>query len=555
MTVYDQMLKVLSTVGVRHIFGVPGDAINPLIDSIRRQKDIQFIHVAHEEAGALAASAQAKLTGRLAVCAGTVGPGAIHLLNGLYDAAKDRAPVLVITGQVPSDEKGFHYHQEVDLQRLYDDVTLFNSAVVNPAQMPRIALNACQAALYAGGVAMLSIPHDIATQSVESVEINLADKQRFHVLPESEKYRQVLEVIRQSNSPTILFGEGCRDAIEGLVAVSERLQAPLVNSLRAKDMLPGDHPRLAGGLGMLGSKGGLEAVSECDLLLVVGSDFPYREWYPDKTSIVRVDRDGTVFGRRTSDEIGLVSDAGVFLNKLLEDIPQQENRTHFTRVMASRGRWNADMERKSELTENCDRILPQGAIRAIGEAANDDAIFTCDTGAITAWAARHLRMRGSQRFTLSFNLATMAYALPAALGAQLSHPGQQVISLSGDGGFNMLMGDFLTAVKYHLPIKVFIFNNHKLGLIEAEQEAEGLPESETDLLNPDYALLAKSFGAEGFRVTRPDELKETVAQAFTTEGPCLVDIEVSGDELPIPPKIRPYQAMNFAKAKLKELFQ
>lgn len=555
MKLYEQLLDILYEAGVREIFGVPGDAINPLIEALRKQDRIRFIHVVHEEAGAFAASARAKLTGQLSVCTGTVGPGAIHLLNGLYDAAKDHAPVLALTGQVPSIEIGFNYHQEVDLQRLFSDVATFRAILSNPGQMPRIAIEACNAALSNRGVSVLTIPHDIGSQSVEGHAEAVLTMHQSHVVPPANELDAAAVLLNKAERPSILYGEGCREAVDELVTLAGQLKAPLIHSLKAKDLLPADHPLVAGGLGLIGTRGGLHAVESCDALLVAGSDFPYRDWYPDNVPIIRIDIRGCVIGRRVARETGLVGDCKSTLAELSKRIEQKSNDDHLEAMCKARETGERAMARRADLTRSKDTIHPQAVAALIGKWSDEGAIFTCDTGAVTVWGARHLRLKKNQRFLLSFNLASMAFAMPAALGVQLACPDRQVIALCGDGGFNMLMGDFLTAVKYRLPIKVIIFNNRQLGLIQMEQESEGFPEHETDLLNPDYALLAESFGAAGFSVADPAHLEEALHKTLSCEGPALLDVRIAAGELTMPPRITAGQAWGFAKAKIIEWLQ
>lgn len=553
MKFYEQLLDVLKKHDVKEIYGVPGDAINPLIEALRKQNDIDFIHVAHEEAGAFAASAQAKLTGKLAVCCGTVGPGAIHLLNGLYDAKKDYAPVLAITGQVAEEEMGLTYHQEVDLHTLFRDVSIFQSTVRTADQMPRIAIEACNAAFNEKGVAILTVPHDIGKQTVKPAEIPPKAVPCHRNLPQQERLEQAADMINKAEKVSLLYGEGCRYCPGELKSLAETLKAPMIHSLKGKDLIAADYPYLAGGLGLLGDRGGVTAADECDVLVVLGSDFPYRDWYPD-VPIIRVDRNGRVIGRRMPQDLGVVGDCGEVISGLLELVDEKKNTSHLESVQQAKSRWKKMLDKSASRERSKDIIHPQALARAISDQADENAIFTCDTGSVTVWAARHLNMTGKQRLTLSFNLASMAYAMPAALGAQRAYSDRQIISLSGDGGFNMLMGDFLTAVKYNLPIKVFIFNNGKLGLIKMEQEVEGYPESETDLHNPDYALLAKSFGADGATVTHPQNLEEAVDKALKHPGPYLLDVHTHPDELTLPPKVELSQAWGFSNAKIKEFF-
>jgi thiamine pyrophosphate-dependent acetolactate synthase large subunit-like protein len=554
MKLFEQLLDILGQCGVKHIYGVPGDAINPLIEALREQDQIRFIHVTHEEAGAFAASAEAKLTGNLAVCAGTVGPGAIHLLNGLYDAAKDYAPVLAITGQVPSSEIGSNYHQEVDLHNLFHDVARYSASVMNPKQMPHVALEACNTSISEGGVSVMHIPHDIGEKDVPDAGAFTVDSsQKPQMLPVEERLNEAAEKIEDAKNVAILAGNGCRNAADELVELAEHLKAPIVYSLKAKDIVPYNSPYCAGGLGLLGARGGVEAVKECDLLIAAGSDFPYREWYPEKKPVIRIDVKGSVVGRRTSNDFGLIGDCKSVFAELLERLDERENTSYLKKVQKSRDRWREGLKVASDLSRSSSVIHPQAAARLISENADDDAIFSCDTGEVTVWSARHLIPDKERRMVMSYNLASMAFAMPGSLGAQLAFPGRQVISISGDGGFNMLMGDFLTAVKYELPIKVFVFNNGKLGLIKMEQEVEGYPENETDLFNPDYQLLAESFGATGNSVEDPSKLEDAVKTALEHDGPYLLDIHIDPNELTLPPKIKLKQAWGFSLSKFREM--
>lgn len=552
---YDKLLELLKCYGVKEIYGVPGDAINPLIDAIRRDDEIRFIHVNHEEGGAFAASAAAKLTGRLQVCAGTVGPGAIHLLNGLYDAKKDHAPVLAIAGQVPGNEIGSSFHQEVDLKELFSDVSAYISELRQPEQLSSNALEACRTALVGRTVSTLVIPHDTGSESLPDFEWNVSPELPDCGIQPAEKSMQSLaDAVAESKAITLLVGEGSRHHAEAVFELAAHWNAPIIRSLRAKDIVPEDSEYFAGGLGLLGDRGGVTAMSDADLVLVLGSDFPYREWYNEDCRTFQIDRRAEVLGRRHAESEGIHGDLGPALDWLLKHTEAKENDSHLKSVQRSRGRWEKFLDHQSAEDRSEDQLHPQVLARAVGEAADSDAIFTCDTGAVTVWAARHLGMRRGQRFTLSFNLASMAYALPAAVGAQISHPDRQVVALCGDGGFNMLMGELLIAAKYKLPIKVVIFNNRKLGLIQMEQEAEGLPESETGLQNPDYVTLAQAMGLPGWRVDRPEELKNVLHDAFAVNGPVLVDARVNDTEVTWPPSIGPSQALGFSLSKLKELF-
>lgn len=554
MTLYDQILALLKQHEVDHIFGIPGDAINPLIDAIRRDDDLRFIHVNHEEGGAFAASAAAKLTGRLQVCAGTVGPGAIHLLNGLYDARKDHAPVLALLGQVPTEYLGGDYHQEVDLPALFGDVACYLAEVRTPGQMPQVAIEACNAAVAERGVAVLVIPHNLGGASVKEAPLNAfrpADRGRLTAPPAA------LETLRRQLADAkriaLLVGEGARDAQDQLLPLAEHLQAPIIHSLKAKDLVPEDSPFAAGGLGLLGARGGVSAVADCDLLLMLGTDFPYREWLQPPAAIVQVDTRPLALGRRRPGVTGIHAEVADVAAWILAHTPARTDDGLVKSMHRSRAMWDKLMATQEDVARSSDLLHPQAVAAALARLAPDDAIFTCDTGEVTVWGARHLHLSGNQRFTASFNLASMAYALPAAVGAQLAFPERTVVSLSGDGGFNMLMGEFLTAVKYALPLKVVVFNNGKLGLIKMEQSAEGLPECETGLHNPDYVAIAAACGGRGFRIEAPSELDAVLASALAEPGPVIVDARVNPNEITWPPKIELSQAVGFGLAKVKEL--
>ena len=556
MKLFNQLLKILNGLDVEHIFGVPGDAINPLIEALREQDAIKFVHVAHEEAGAFAASAQAKLTGHLAVCAGTVGPGAIHLLNGLYDAHMDHQPVLAIVGQVPSEERGTHFHQEVDLKTLFTDVSVFVEEITTPKQMPRLALQACRAALEYKGVAVLVIPHNVGSQEVEDVDFErVRSEAPSRLVPDQGILDKMIESIKEAKKVAIFAGEGCRFVGDDVLKLAEKLKAPIIRSLKAKDIIPEEHENFVGGLGLLGDRGGVEAMKHCDLLLMLGTDFPYREWYNQKATIIEVNNSQHMIGRRTPNAFPVVGDCEYVVPYLLKNLDERTDDDLLKRARKAGKYWEEGLDAYSSLTGGNSTIHPQQLAQALSEKAADNTIFTCDTGAVTVWGARHLRLKHGQRFSLSFNLASMAYAMPASIGAQLAFPDRRVISLSGDGGLNMLMGDLLTLVKYKLPVKVVVFNNGKLGLIKMEQEVEGYPEHETGLHNPDYVKLAEAVGAKGFLITKPEDLDGKLSEALETDGPVIIDVHVNPDELTLPPKISLEQAAGFGLSKFREMLE
>lgn len=551
-TISDALLDILARAGVRDMFGIPGDAINSVVEGVRKQDTIRFIQVRHEETGAFAAAAQAKLTGRLAVCLGTAGPGAIHLLNGLYDAKLDHAPVLAITGQVPTARLGSDYHQEVDLYTLFKDVAVFNQVVVSPEQMPHLAVRACQAAISQRGVAHLSLPVDVAGARYSARDSHPVFSGKALIVPCAADLDRAADLLNASERVVILAGIGATAARDQLVRLAERLQAPVIKTLRGKEILPDDHPLSLGGLGLLGTRPAVDAIDACDALLMVGTDFPYHDFYPDDVPAIQIDVEPDRLGKRYPVEVGLRGHAHLTLEALFGRVDAKDDGSFLEACRESMEAWRSRMDEQETSADT--PIRPQVVARALGELAADDAIFVCDTGAVTVWGARHLRMRAEQRFVLSSSLASMAFGLPGAIGAQLAYPERQVVALVGDGGFMMLVGDLVTAVKYELPLTIVIFNNHKLGLIQMEQEVQGYPEYQTGLLNPDFTALARACGADGISVSDPGELEAALRDALHTDAPTVVDVAVNPEERTMPPKINAKQAFGYGVAKAREFF-
>jgi len=553
MNVCESLLRTLVNAGVRRIYGIPGDAVNGLIEAIRRQDTIRFVQVRHEEAGAFAAVAEAKLTGSLGVCVGTAGPGAAHLLNPLYDAKMDGAPVLAITGQVATEHIGSNYHQEIDLYTLFKDATVFNEVVISPGQMPRIATHACQAALARRGPAHLSLPLDVADATVDAgADDHPVFPSRARMTPCAGELDAAADLLNAAKRVVILAGAGCRDAASELVSLSDSLDAPIIKALRGKDVLPDEHPNVIGGLGLLGVRPAVDAVEQADALLMIGTDFPYRSFLPKKTPAVQIDIDPVRLGRRYPVEVGLLGHAQPTIAALCERVESRSAHPFLEEHREGMRRWFESMDKIE--TSDATPIRPQRLARSIGRLADDDAIFCCDTGTVTVWGARNLRLRGTQRFTLSSSLASMAYAMPAAIGARLAHPDRQVIALAGDGGLGMLLGDFVTLVKYDLPVTIVVFNNGKLGLIQMEQEVHGYPEHETHLHNPDFAAFANICGGEGRSVSAPGEIDDALRWALGNNKPTILDVHVNPEERTMPPKIELEQAWGFGVAKMREFF-
>ncbi len=552
--VCEVLLDVLAPVSTRQIFGMTGDTLNPLLDAIRRDGRFEWMGVRHEEAGAFAAGAQAKLTGKLGICAGTTGPGALHLINGLYDAKRDRAPVLAITGHVPMSEVGSSYFQETNLKAIFEDICVYNEYINDPKQMPRLVQQAVQTALTKGGVAHLSVPSDVINLDVPN-----SDLSRDILIPQATmmpcpgELEKAADALNRAKKVTILAGNGCLGSRDLLVELAKKLNAPIVRTLRGTDVMEYEHPHWIGGLGMLGSSQGISALEGCDTLLMLGTDFPYSMFLPAGATIIQVDTQPAHIGRRCAVDIGIVGHAYATLRELLPLLNGNDSNTFLTGLQGQREKWDQKMDRKASL-EKRKRIPPQAVTRLASDMADDDAVFVVDVGEVTAFAARHLRLRGSQRLLGSFNHGSLGVAMPGAMGVQALDKNRQVIALAGDGAFAMMMQDFVTAVRYELPIVCIVYNNHKLGFVELEMQATGFPKYGTRLVNPEFADYAAVCGGHGIKVTEPSELKDALATALAARKPYILDVQVNPDELILPPKLDAAHAWGYSLAKLKELF-
>ncbi|MGN6160690.1 MAG: thiamine pyrophosphate-dependent enzyme [Marmoricola sp.] len=564
-TIAELIVTALADHGVTSVWGVVGDALNPVTDAIRREDRIEWVGVRHEEAGAFAVSAQAQLTGRLGVCMGTVGPGAVHLLNGLYDAAKSHAPVLAIVGQVPREDMGSDFFQEVDNDSVFVDVSVFNRTVTNADQMPELLEQAVNAALSERGVAVLSIPGDVGALEVPDRSLTFV-REPSPAPAAPDELTKVAEVLNAAGAVTLLVGQGAAAARDEVLQLADRLAAPMVLTLKAKAPFERDNPFEVGQSGLLGNHASAVAFEHCDVLLMLGTDFPYKNFYPSGKTVIQIDRAGRHIGRRTRVDHGLIGDVGASLRELLPQLASKDDRDHLEKARHSYERW---MARQAELADPAYESKPKGLLRrhvdnpsgrvrpeAVGAAINrlaaDDAIFTSDTGMSTVWLARFVRMHGERRLVGSYNLGSMANAMPQALGLSALDRSRQVIALSGDGGLSMLMGDLITAVAHQLPIKVVVFNNGRLGMVKLEMEQVGLPEFGTVLHNPDFSAVAAAVGMRGFRVDAVGDLESTLREALAVEGPALVDVLTNPDEIAIPPKPTLQQGWGFAIAKSRE---
>jgi pyruvate dehydrogenase (quinone) len=553
-TVSELLVGVLEQVGVRQIFGLIGDSLNPLADAVRRSQ-IEWIGVRHEEGAALAASGQAKLTGQLAVCAGTTGPGSTHLVAGLYEASRDHAPVLALSGEMPRKMQGTDFIQTTSPDLLFRDVSLYTETISSPAQAPAVIHQAIAAAYAGPGVAHLTLPQDVLSGRADGAASSVATlKPRSEISPNESDVADIVRRINAASSVVIMCGAGCHGAAELLRALSDRLKAPLIHSVRGKEMMAYDDPHWMGGLGMIGTKAAYNAAQHCDLLLMVGTDYPYSNFLPSEGIVIQIDERAQVLGRRTPTVLGVTGSARPTLKLLLEQVAAKTSTKLWDRVTGERHKWDEMLVKQADLARSKDRIHPQAVARAVSDLAKPNATFVLDTGLNTLWSANWIRQTGSQRIIGSFNNAAVGTAVGQANGVQALDRSRQVIVLTGDGGFNMLMGEFMTAVHHKLPIKVIIYNNSALGLITLEAESVGLvPFREAiEFPNPDFAALARACGGHGFTAKQPGELKAALSEAFAVDGPAIVDTVVPADEMPNMPHVELEQIGNFALAKIKE---
>ena len=543
--VAEMIVDSLVKSGVGRIYGVPGDSINPLVEAIRRSGKIKYVQVRHEEGGAFAASFDSKFSGGLSACFGTSGPGSIHLLNGLYDAKMDRASVIAITGQVSTDLIGRDSHQEVDLARLFDDVTVFNRLVTDAKSAPYLVARAIREAMLSHGVAHLNFPVNLLMQRLEN-------RERYSIEPPKAVYSpdltQVAKLIEESRRPVLLIGAGTIGESDLLDTFSERIGAPIVYSLLGKGVMADDDPRVMGGLGLLGSKPGLSAIKKSDLIIAVGSSFPYREYIRDDRKIVHVDIDAGAPNRVFRASAPVLSSSHDFLSSIIGKVPIKTDK-FFNELQETRKEWHerlAEDEKRS--TEG---VNPMMLARILSEEAETGATIVTDTGNTTMWIARHFQASSGQRFLFSGGLASMGNALPGALGLAMAQD-KPVIAAVGDGGLAMTMMELSTVKKYNIPLKIVVFNNSKLAMIKFEQEVEGFPEWGIDLYNPDFSVVAKAYGIDSDRITGNGNIREKVRNMLDHDGPFLLEAITDPDVRPMPPKVTIEQAAGYLTANIRE---
>lgn len=551
-TIADLLVETLSDAGVKRIWGVTGDSLNGINDSLRRFKRIEWVPVRHEETAAFAAGAEAAVTGKLAVCAGSCGPGNMHLINGLYDCWRNRVPVLAIAAHIPSTEIGLGYFQETHPQALFRECADFVELVSNPAQMPEILYRAMNTAIGKQGVAVLVLPGDVALSEAPAASPrHWVAEQPQRIAPTSTEIDRLVGLLNQAKAPAILAGAGCAGAHTELVSVAKALKAPIVHALRGKEYVEYDNPYDVGMTGLIGFSSGYHTLISADAVLMLGTSFPYRAFYPKEATMIQVDRDPTALGRHTTLSLGIAADVRETLSALLPKLAERSDATFLNRALDHYHKARAGLDELAQPAPAGKPVHPQHLMRLVSELAAEDAVFTADVGTPTVWAARYLKMNGRRRLLGSFNHGSMANAMLQALGAQAAQPNRQVISLSGDGGFTMMMGDMLTAVQQKLPIKIILFNNSSLGFVAMEMKAGGYLDTATDLQNPDFAAMAKVAGFTSFRADDSTNLKETLTQALAHPGPVLVDVRTERNELIMPPKVQIGQAKGFSLYMLK----
>jgi pyruvate dehydrogenase (quinone) len=556
-TAADQFAETLAIAGVKRIYGIVGDSLNGLTDSIRRQGKIEWLHVRHEEVAAFAAGAEAHLTGELAVCAGSCGPGNLHLINGLFDCHRSRVPVLAIAAQIPSPEIGAGFFQETHPQMLFQECSHYCELVSESQQLPRILEIAIREAVGKRGVAVVVLPGDVALEPASDAPLaKIAGllPPRPVVTPVDAELKSLAALLNGDDTVTILCGSGCEGAHEELLALGKKLKAPMVHALRGKEHVEWDNPYDVGMTGLIGFSSGYYAMLDCDILLMLGTDFPYRQFYPRGSGvrIAQVDIRPENIGKRTAVDLGVVGDVKATITALLPLLKEKGDDSHLAQARKHYAKARKSLDDLAAGTGK--RALhPQQVAKAISDQAAADAVFTCDVGLPTVWAARYLAMNGRRRLVGSFWHGSMANAMAQAIGAQKTFPDRQVVSLSGDGGFAMLMGDFISLVQLQLPVKVVVFNNGALCFIELEQKSTGFLTFGTELNNPNFAAMAEAVGIRGIRIEHPDQVDDGIAAAFAHDGPVLIDAVVNRTELAMPPSITLEMAKGFSLYMVKAI--
>jgi pyruvate dehydrogenase (quinone) len=550
-TAADFMAAALQSAGVKRIYGVVGDSLNGFTDALRRTKSIQWMHVRHEEAAAFAAGAEAYLTGELAVCAGSCGPGNLHLINGLYDCHRSRVPVLAIAAHIPSTEIGIDYFQATHPEILFKDCSHYVELVSSPGQLPQILMRAMRVAVGQRGVAVVVIPGDVALRSTNATVPKWIVPTQPVVSPNKDDVARLAALLNGASRITMFCGAGCAGAHAEVIGLAQRLKAPIVHTLRGKEHMEYDNPFDVGMTGLVGFASGYKAMKSCDTLLILGADFPYRQFFPEDAKIAQLDVRPEALGNRCPVEVGVLGSVQQTLQALQPLVTEKSDRRYLDLALADYKSARSSLDALAESNPSSTTIHPQYVTRLVSELAAEDAIFTCDVGTPIAWTARYLKVNGKRRLVGSFNHGSMANAMLHAIGAQAAFPKRQVISFSGDGGFTMMMGDFISLSQLGLPVKIILLNNGTLGFVELEMKAGGFLDTGCDLKNPNFAAMAEAMGVKGIRVEKPQELKSAVTAALAHNGPALVDIVSARQELVMPPTTTFGEAHNFGVFMMK----
>ncbi|MBH9975795.1 MULTISPECIES: thiamine pyrophosphate-dependent enzyme [Bartonella] len=546
------IVETLQNAGVKHCYGIVGDTLNYITDAIYRSK-IEWVHTRHEEAAALAAGGEAYLTGELSACAGSCGPGSLHLINGIYESNRNRAPVVAIASQLSTNVIGSEWPQEVDFPALYSHCSVFCEQILNPEEAQRITVEACQAALTKRGVAVIILPVDVSMQAVNHVTQYRVHRPNPVIRPSDSDLEQVASHLNKGKKVAIYVGSGVKGAHDEVVALAAKLKAPIGHSSKSKDFIEYDNPYNMGMNGMLGGKPGFDMVEHCDTLLLLGTDFAYTQFYPDKATIIQVDEDGTHLGRRHPVNMGLIGDVKSTAAALLKYVDEKKDTGFLDQCLKTKA--EAEKAEAKETAVSKSIIHPQYLVSLINQYADDDALVTGDCGSPMVWLLRHFKTNGKRRTLASLSHGTMANALSQAIGFKKAYKDRQVISLSGDGGLAMLLGELLTVVQEKVDIKIVVFNNSSLNFVELEQKVEGLVDHYTDLQNPDFAKLAESIGIKGWKVNEPEELESAVKAFLSAKGPALLDVKTSGYELVMPPKVTAGEVSGMALYGTKAIMQ
>jgi pyruvate dehydrogenase (quinone) len=550
-TTADYLAETLHHAGVKRIYGVVGDSLNGVTDALRRMKAIEWIHMRHEEGAAFAAGAEAHVTGELAVCAGSCGPGNLHLINGLFDCQRSGVPVLAIAGHIPSSEIGIDYFQATHPEMLFKECSHYVELVSNPEQLPQILTRALRVAIAKRGVGVVVLPGDVALKPLAAKVPNWLVPAKPVLRPRDEDLQRLAALLNDASRVTLFCGAGCAGAHDEVIALAERLKAPIVHAYRGKEYIEYDNPYDVGMTGNVGFASGYAAMKNCDTLLLLGTDFPYRMFYPETARIAQIDLRPEALGNRCPLELGLLGGVKETIEALLPSIAQKRDASHLEDALADYKKTRRDLDALAESRPHSEVIHPQYVGRLISELADEDAIFTCDVGTPIIWTARYIKVNGRRRIIGSFNHGSMANGMLHAIGAQAACPGRQVVSLSGDGGFSMMMGDFLSLSQLGLPVKIVLLNNGTLGFVELEMKASGFLDSGCDLRNPNFAAMAEGAGVKGIRVERPQMLRDALAEAFSHAGPVLVDVVSARQELAMPPKTTADEAYHFGMFMMK----